>query len=64
MTRVYRNILRLALGEMIGDPSVPRRVVMDEAIEIAKRFSSEEAAAFVNGILDSAAEKLFPGDPE
>ncbi len=58
MSRVDLSILRLALGEMIGDPSVPKNVVMDEAIEIAKRFSSQEAAAFINGILDSAAEKI------
>jgi N utilization substance protein B len=49
---VDRNILRLALAEVLYFPDVPSRVIIDEAIEIAHRYSSEEAGAFVNGLLD------------
>ena len=52
MAAIDRNILRLAVYELRwGD--TPPKVVLDEAIELAKRFSSEEAASFLNGILDT-----------
>lgn len=55
LARVDRNILRLALYELAHcQAQVPARVVINEAIELAKRFGSEEAPAFVNGMLDSA----------
>ncbi len=55
LARVDRNILRLALYELAHcQAQVPARVVINEAIELAKRFGSEEAPAFVNGLLDSA----------
>ncbi len=55
LARVDRNILRLALFELQHcQAQVPARVVINEAIELAKRFGSEEAPAFVNGMLDSA----------
>jgi N utilization substance protein B len=49
---VDRNILRLAIYEMLFCPDVPPVVAINEAIEIAKRFGSEESGRFVNGILD------------
>jgi transcription antitermination protein NusB len=52
MAAIDRNILRLAVYELRwGD--TPPKVVLDEAIELAKKFSSEEAASFLNGILDA-----------
>ena len=55
LARVDRNILRLAVYELAHcQAQVPARVVINEAIELAKRFGSEEAPAFVNGLLDSA----------
>jgi transcription antitermination protein NusB len=50
---VDRNILRLAIFELYSG-SAPARVVLDEAIELAKKFSSEESPKFLNGILDAA----------
>jgi N utilization substance protein B len=49
---VDRNILRLAVYEMLHTPKVPLVVAINEAIEIAKKFGSEESGRFVNGILD------------
>jgi N utilization substance protein B len=49
---VDRNILRLAVWEMTNSPTPPK-VVLDEAIELAKQFSTEQSAAFVNGVLDA-----------
>lgn len=53
MAVVDRNVLRLALFEMIFDPQTPRIVVINEAIEIAKKFGDEESGPFINGILDA-----------
>jgi N utilization substance protein B len=52
MAAVDRNVLRLAAYELLRCPDVPREVVINEAIEIAKKYSTEESGAFVNGILD------------
>lgn len=52
MANVDRNILRLAAFEILKRPDIPGRVSLNEAIELAKRFSGEESAKFVNGILD------------
>ena len=52
MSAVDRNVLRVGAWELLHPGDVPPRVAINEAIEIAKRFSSEDAAAFVNGILD------------
>jgi N utilization substance protein B len=57
---IDRAILRLALFEM-RTSDTPRKVVIDEAIELAKKFSSEEAGGFVNGILDTY-QKTLPAD--
>ena len=58
MAVVDRNILRLAVYEMRFCRDVPGRVVLDEAIELAKRFGSEESRAFVNGILDGILSEM------
>jgi len=52
LASVDRNILRLAMFELLYRPETPPAVVMDEAIEIAKKFGAEESARFVNGVLD------------
>jgi len=53
MSGVDRNILRIAVFELIGCPDIPTRVTLNEAIDIGKRFGTEESGAFINGILDS-----------
>ena len=58
MARVDRNILRLAVAEMLHLPEIPARVSINEAIELAKRFGAAESPAFVNGLLDSAIKAL------
>ncbi|MDR2463413.1 MAG: transcription antitermination factor NusB [Verrucomicrobiales bacterium] len=55
---VDRNILRLALYEMMHCPDIPPVVSINEAIEIAKQLSTEESGRFVNGILDQAIKTL------
>src|SRR5207247_2497891 len=58
MSPVDRNVLRLSAFELLFDASgPPREVAIDEAIELARRFGSEDSAAFVNGILDRIARK-------
>lgn len=52
MPPVDRNILRLAVYELLHEPDVPRLVIVDEAIELAKRFGAENSGRFVNGLLD------------
>jgi len=55
-----RNLLRIAVGEMLYSEDVPPQVAINEAVEIAKRFSSEESPAFVNGILDAVKSTITP----
>jgi N utilization substance protein B len=57
LAAIDRAILRLAIYEM-NTAETPRKVVLDEAIELAKKFSSEEAGAFVNGVLDTIHNSL------
>src|SRR5262249_54395160 len=58
MARVDRNVLRLGAWELMKSKNVPRAVILDEAVELAKRFGSEESGAFVNGVLDRIATDL------
>ena len=60
MARVDRNILRLGTWELVHRVDVPRAVVLDEAVELAKSFGTEESGAFVNGVLNRIAEDLAP----
>jgi N utilization substance protein B len=55
---VDRCVLRLAAFEFLHEPETPRIVVIDEAIELAKRFGGEESGQFVNGILDALRKRL------
>lgn len=57
MATVDRNILRLATYEMLAT-ATPAAVVIDEAIELARRFSNDEAVQFVNGVLDAAHKEI------
>ena len=58
MAHVDRNILRIAVFEFLYEKDTAPAVIINEAIEIAKKYSSDEAAAFVNGILDAVKKKL------
>ena len=62
MTRVDRNVLRMGAWELLARVDVPRAVILDEAVEVAKRFGTEESGAFVNGVLDRIAENLGRSD--
>ena len=62
MPAVDRNILRLAIFEMLHERETPKLVVVDEAIELAKKFGSEQSGRFVNGLLDGLLKQhSFPG---
>ncbi len=61
MAAVDRNILRSAVAEMLSFPDTPRAVVINEALEIARRFSSPESVQFINGVLDSVGKELSKG---
>ncbi len=58
MPAVDRNLLRLAIFELLRHPETPQAVVIDEALEIARKFSGEGSVEFVNGILDGVRKKL------
>ena len=60
---IDKNILRFALCEILYFPEIPPRVIINEAIEVAHRFSTHEAGKFVNGILDKFL-KQYRGDAE
>lgn len=62
MPAVDRNILRLAIYELLHEREIPKLVVLDEAIELAKKFGSEQSGRFVNGLLDGLLKQhTFPG---
>jgi len=58
MPPVDRNILRLAVWEILHETDVPPLVVLDEAVELAKRFGSEQSSRFVNGLLDGVLRSV------
>jgi transcription antitermination protein NusB len=58
MAVLDRLVLRLGTYELLAEPDTPARVVINEAIELARRFSGEDAAAFVNGVLDAVRKHL------
>jgi N utilization substance protein B len=58
MAAVDRNVLRTGVAEFLGFPKTPRPVVINEALEIARRFSTPESVQFINGVLDSVARDL------
>ncbi|HKP37840.1 MAG TPA: transcription antitermination factor NusB [Pyrinomonadaceae bacterium] len=63
MALVDRNVLRLAVYEFLHEPT-PRTVAINEALEIARRFSTYEATQFINGILDAIKRDLDQENPE
>ncbi len=60
MPLLDRTILRMAVFELAHLPDVPTATVLDEAVELAKRFSTEESGRFVNGVLASVARQVRP----
>ncbi|MDQ3263183.1 MAG: transcription antitermination factor NusB [Myxococcota bacterium] len=58
MSRIDRNVLRLAIFELRFRPEIPRKVTLNEAIELGKNFGAEESAGFINGLLDRVATVL------
>lgn len=58
MAAVDRNLLREAVAEFLAYPTTPKAVVINEALEIARKFSSPESVTFINGVLDSIAKEL------
>lgn len=61
MPVVDRNVLRLAVYELLERPDVPLGAVIDEAVELAKRYSTDESGRFVNGVLSGIAAEVRPG---
>ena len=58
MAVIDRNLLRMASSEILYSKTVPPKVAIDEAVEIAKRFGSEDSPNFINGILDRILKEL------
>lgn len=58
MAAVDRNLLREAVGEFLAYPKTAKAIVINEALEIARKFSAPEALTFINGVLDSVAKEL------
>jgi len=61
MAAVDRNVLRLAAWEMLFHPDTPPAVILDEAIEVAKKYGSEDSGKFINGVLDTIRKKMEEG---
>ena len=59
---VDRNILRIAIFELLHNPATPPKAAIDEAVELAKVFGSDSSARFVNGVLGSIMSSLDSGD--
>jgi N utilization substance protein B len=55
-----RAVLRVAVAELMARPGTPARVVLDEAIDLARRYGSAESGGFVNGVLDQVVRRLRP----
>jgi N utilization substance protein B len=58
MTRIDRNVLRLGIFELKYLPEIPGKVSINEAVELGKRFGTEDSSAFINGLLDRIAVSL------
>jgi transcription antitermination factor NusB len=63
MATVDRNILRMGIYELLFLNDIPRKVSINEAVDLAKKFSTEESGKFVNGILDTLSQKECPEKP-
>lgn len=58
MSRIDRNVLRLGAYELAHRPDVPKKVALNEAVELGKKYGSEESSAFINGLLDKLAQGI------
>src|SRR5215207_4885889 len=63
MPTIDRNVLRIGTFELLGRADVPIAVVINEAVELAKRFSTDDSGRFVNGMLSSIAREVRPARP-
>ncbi len=64
MPAIDRALLRIGIFELLHRPDVPKAVVIDEAVELAKQYSTEESGRFVNGMLARISEEVRAGDAE
>ena len=64
MSRVDRNLLRLGTYELLFRTDIPRAVILDEAVELAKSFGTDESSGFVNGVLDRIATDVGRKDQD
>lgn len=64
MASVDRNVLRTAVAEFLAFPKTPKPVIINEALEIARKFSNPESVHFINGVLDSVGKELNGGQQE
>ncbi|MBS1814829.1 MAG: transcription antitermination factor NusB [Acidobacteria bacterium] len=59
MATVDRNLLRMAVAEMIGFTSTPHPIIIDEALEIGRRYAAPESISFLNGVLDAVSRAVM-----
>ena len=59
MAVVDRNLLRAAIAEMVGYPKTPGPIIINESLEIARRYAAPESVPFLNGVLDAIARDLL-----
>ncbi|HET6564214.1 MAG TPA: transcription antitermination factor NusB [Xanthomonadales bacterium] len=59
---IEKNVLRLGAWELLNEPQLQFRIIIDEAIDLAHRFGAEQGHAFVNGVLDKAARAWRPAE--
>jgi N utilization substance protein B len=59
MAVVDRNLLRAAVAEMLGYPNTPAAIVINESLEIARRYAAPESVQFLNGVLDAIGRTLL-----
>lgn len=64
MARLDRSILRLAAYEIMFVPEIPARVSLDEAVEIGKKFGSEDSGRYINGVLDNIYNTLIKNESD
>jgi N utilization substance protein B len=64
MSRVDRNILRMAVYELLYCPDIPPKVTLNEAIDLGKSYGSENSGSFINGILDALYLKLYKDEAD
>ena len=64
MSAVARNVLRLGTWELLERQEIPRAVIIDESVELAKRFGTKENGSFVNGVLDRIADNCGRKDTD